>query len=82
MRRETKTCDIENRNHSPEIETITLDVIFDHDQEDGKSMCEPYFDKVTIEICKTCKHIMMYDRIYIYAYGAMGYNKYYLNFNE
>jgi hypothetical protein len=76
MKTETKICDIRDRNHSPKVETMTLDVIFDHDQEDGKSKREPYLDKVTIEICETCKHIMLHDRKYIYAYGAMGYNEY------
>lgn len=78
MKTEIKKCDIENRNHSPKVETISLDVIFDHDQEDGKSKTEPYLDRVIIEICETCKKIMFNDRKYIYAFGAMGYNKYYL----
>ena len=76
MKTETKTCDISDRNHSQKVETMTLEVIFDHDQEDGKSKCVPYLDRVTIEICETCKKIMLNDRKYIYAYGAMGYNKY------
>ena len=78
MKEEIKKCDIEDRNHSSKVETIALQVIFDHDQEDGQSKCEPYLDKVTIEICDCCKKVMLNDRKYIYAYGAMGHNKYYL----
>jgi hypothetical protein len=76
MKTETITCDISDRNHSKKVETVTLQVIFDHDQEDGKSRCEPYLSTVTIDICETCKKIMLNDRKYIYAYGAMGHNKY------
>ena len=76
MKETIKTCDISNRNHSPKVETITLEVIFDHDQEDGRSKYEPYLDRVTIEICESCKKIMLNERKYIYAYGAMGYNEY------
>lgn len=79
MKKELKTCDISGRNHSPQVETMTLDVIFDHDQQDGKSKCEPYLDRVTIEICKSCKQVMLNDRKYIYAYGAMGFNTYTIN---
>ena len=76
MRQEVRTCDIKERNHSPEVMTMTLDVIFDHDQEDGKSKTEPYFHRVTLEICESCKKVMMNDRKYIYAYGAMVDNEY------
>lgn len=79
MKQEIKNCDIANRNHSPKVETITLQVIFDHDQEDGKSKCSPYLQTVTIEMCSDCKKEMLNDRRYIYAYGAMGYNSYTLN---
>ena len=76
MKKEVMECDISERNHSPKVETITLDVIFEHDQEDGKSKCGPYLSKVTIEICESCKKVMLNDRKYIYAYGAMGHNTY------
>jgi hypothetical protein len=79
MKIQTLKCDIQDKKHSGKVETITLDVIFDHDQEDGKSKMEPYFDEVTIEICESCRKYMMEKRRYIYAYGVMGYNKYYLN---
>ena len=79
MEQKIKKCDIEAATHDGKVETIKIQVIFDHDQEDGKSKCEPYFDIVCIEICELCKKYMMKNRRYIYAYGAMGYNKYYLD---
>ena len=79
MKQEIKKCDIESVTHEGNVETITIAVIFDHDQDDGKSKREPYFGIVTIEICELCKKYMMENRRYIYAYGAMGYNKYYLD---
>jgi hypothetical protein len=53
----------------------SLQVIFDHDQEDGKSKTEPYFDTVSVHLCDKDRDWMMAGN-YIYAYGAMGYNKY------
>jgi ribosomal protein L31 len=76
MKHETKTCDIAHRIHSEKVSTIKIDVIFDHDQNDGKSKLEPYLDEVTIEICSSCHKFMLNERKYIYAYGAMSYNKY------
>ena len=78
MKKTTSICDIEDMKHSGNVKTITLSVIFDHDQEDGKSKTEPYLDGVKIEICDSCWKYMMENKRYIYAYGAMGFNKYYL----
>ncbi|OQB05607.1 MAG: hypothetical protein BWY19_00942 [bacterium ADurb.Bin212] len=78
MKKVTHFCDIENREHSGKILYKSIDVIFDHDQEDGKSKTNPYLDRVDIDICESCWNYMMKNRIYIYAYGAMGFNKYYL----
>lgn len=69
-------CDIKNREHRGSVATTEIDVIFDHDQEDGKSKCDPYLDLVTIELCQGCRNYMLENRRYIYAYGAMGYNEY------
>lgn len=79
MIQEVKKCDIVAATHDDTIETISIDVIFDHDQEDGKSKRSPYLDRVQIEICTFCKNFMLENRRYIYAYGAMGHNKYYLD---
>ena len=51
-------------------------VVFDYDQEDGKSKVKPYLQKETLEICDGCKEYMLEKRFYIYAYGAMGHNTY------
>lgn len=71
-----KTCDIGNRKHSGKVDSYKLDVIFDHDQEDGKSKCEPYFDTNIIELCESCRKTMMTKRKHVYGYGAMGHNTY------
>lgn len=72
------TCDIENREHSNLVSKKTIPVMFDHDQEDGKSKMTPYFEMAHIDICERCFEEMTKTRTLIYAYGAMGYNKYYL----
>lgn len=79
MKYEIKKCDIEAATHDGNVKTINIQVIFDHDQEDGKSKCKPYLDNVQIEICELCEKFMYEHRRYIYAYGAMGFNKYYLD---
>jgi len=71
-----KTCDIKNREHKGEVHSILIRVIFDHDQNDGKSKTAPYFNDVDIEICESCRKYMMENRKYIYDYEAMGYNEY------
>ena len=72
-------CDIEDmETHTKAINEMELEVIFDHDQEDGKSKRKPYLDNVKIDICSTCREYMFAEKRYIYAYGAMGHNKYYL----
>lgn len=71
-------CDIQDLPHSGDVFSMEVAVIFDHDQEDGKSQVIPYIEKKDIEICDSCWNYMLSNRVYIYAYGAMGYNKYYL----
>lgn len=70
------TCDISTRKHGGHVNTRILAVVFDHDQEDGRSKVKPYLDSVTIEICDECYTAMLAKRKYIYAYGAMGHNTY------
>lgn len=73
-----KECDICDLNHHGDVKTRSILAIFDHDQEDGLSKCKPYFSNVNIEMCDGCWDYMMKERRYVYAYGAMGFNKYYL----
>lgn len=80
MKNITLTCDIENMIHSGEVKHHNdYIVIFDHDQEDGKSKVDPYFQEVDIDICANCMKYIFENKRHIYAFGAMGYNKYYLN---
>ena len=78
MKEQILKCDIEEDEHAGEVTTLKVLVIFDHDQEDGKSRVEPYFEEKTIELCDLCRNKMFRERKCIYGYGAMGYNKYYL----
>jgi len=70
------TCDIADRQHSELISRKKVPVMFDHDQEDGKSKMSPFFEMVDIDICEECFKEMTEKRILIYAYGAMGHNRY------
>lgn len=79
MKKTIITCDIKDRKHNDSVKEIEVDVIFDHDQDDGKSKTEPYFERKKIDICKDCLDFMMNNRIYIYAYGVMGHNNYWLS---
>ena len=71
-----KKCDISDMKHGGIIKSRSVLVIFDHDQEDGKSKTTPHFENVHIEMCDNCWEYMMEQRRYIYAYGAMGFNTY------
>jgi hypothetical protein len=69
-------CDIKNREHSREVKKYKVPVMFDHDQEDGKSKTEPYYETYQLDLCKDCYCFMLKEHKIIYAYGAMGYNTY------
>lgn len=78
MKKEIKTCDIENRPHGGEILTRRVQVVFNHDQEDGKSSVKPYLQWEDIEMCEDCYYAQMIaGRQYVSGYGAMGHNKYF-----
>ena len=78
MKKETLHCDIEDMEHSKIAYSVNVPCMFDHDQEDGKSKVAPYIENLKIEMCEDCFEYMLRERRLIYAYGAMGYNKYYL----
>lgn len=71
-------CDIENKTHNNHVVEIGLQIIFDHDQEDGQSTVKPYFEFKKLDICDDCLNYLFENKRYVYGYGAMGYNKYYL----
>lgn len=77
MKTEILTCDIQADEHSGACCSRKMPVMFDHDQEDGKSKTEPYFQLLTIEICTKHYAEVIDQRKLIYGRGAMGFNKYY-----
>lgn len=78
MQHITTTCDIENRDHSKLVSRQKLPFMFDHDQEDGRMKMSPYFEMIDIDICTDCFDYFTKNKILPYAYGATGYNKYFL----
>ena len=81
MKRLELECDIEDTIHIGKVSSIGIYAVFDHDQNDGKEKTEPYFDEVSIEMCDGCRGFMFENLKSVYAYGAMGHNKYYLKAN-
>jgi hypothetical protein len=75
----TTTCDIEKREHSKLVSRMKIPVMFDHDQDDGRSKMTPYFEMADVDICTDCFKFFTENKILPYAYGAMGYNRYYLH---
>lgn len=69
------SCDIENCTDKVVI-SQKIPVLFDHDQQDGKSKITPYFEMQSLDLCQ--KHLLAITttRTIPYAYGAMGYNTY------
>lgn len=78
MRKEIVECDIYDMVHEGEVKVRGLYVMFDHDQDDGKSKMKPYLEIKTLDMCEGCWNEMLRQRRILYAYGAMGFNKYYL----
>lgn len=79
MEHKNFSCDIKGEHTDEEQETCvrkSIPVMFDHDQEDGKSKMMPYFEMLMIDICDRHFEEMTQNRKIIYAYGAMGYNEY------
>lgn len=80
MKKEILECDICDLEHGGKVKNVSTYVLFDHDQEDGRNKVKPYFEYKDIDLCEKCLEYMIENRRIIYAYGAMGYNKYYLKF--
>jgi len=72
------TCDIENREHSEIVSRKRIPFMFDYDQGDGSSKMSPYFEFLDIDVCEDCFKYFTENKILPYAYGARGYNKYYI----
>lgn len=73
MRQQTAHCDLcKEEMVGDETE---LQVIFETEQNEGRSS-EPYLSIEIIDICPKCmKHLLAGN--YVFAVGAMGFNKYY-----
>lgn len=69
----TNKCDI--CDEPATNQSINVQVIFNYDQEDGKSKVKPYFDLYSLDFCKEHYDYLM-EGHYVFGYGAMGYNKY------
>jgi hypothetical protein len=70
-------CDICSNDIIHNINTFEgkLQVIFTTEQTEGRST-SPYLGEEEIDLCEDCyKHLLSGN--YIYAAGAMGYNKYF-----
>lgn len=78
MKREIITCDLCGRDK--DVSTNKMEVIFETEQTEGRSS-KPYIDTSTFDICSNCLgHVLKGN--YIFASGAMGYNKYYFKTKE
>jgi hypothetical protein len=73
MKKEIYECDI----CSTTATNVNLDiqVIFETEQQEGRST-KSYFRDEILDLCNECKEKNLRGN-YIFASGAMGYNKYY-----
>lgn len=75
MKKETYYCDIKGE-HGGAVSHEKIPVMFDHDQEDGRSKVKPYFETKQLDICRKHLDQITSSRVIPYAYGAMGHNTY------
>lgn len=77
MKKEIYECDI----CESEADNVNLDiqVIFETECNEGRSTA-PYFRDEVLDLCNICKEKNLRGN-YIFASGAMGYNKYYFKTN-
>lgn len=78
MKQEIVTCDLCRKDKN--VVTKKMGVIFETDQTEGRPS-KPYIDSANLDICSAClSHVLKGN--YIFAYGSMGYNKYYFKSKE
>lgn len=75
MKNETWICDLENCENEPENKGFKIQAIFLTEQTEGR-WTAPYLYNETIDICNNCLGRVLKGN-YIFAAGAMGYNKYF-----
>ena len=69
-------CHTETDNYEEKIQ-----VIFETEQNEGKK-CKPYLEENKLNLCDKCKNKILYGGKYIFAFGAMGSNKYFFKGDE
>lgn len=74
MRKETYYCDVCEKEVTI-FKRTNFQVIFETETTEGRS-CKPNFQDMQLEICNDCFNKAL-EGNYIFASGAMGYNKYY-----
>lgn len=77
MKKEIISCDIQGEHNGKISSYKNMTVVFVTEQNEGRT-CEPYFDKVDIDICEDHLGNLLQNRVMITAEGAMGYNKYFI----
>jgi len=78
MKTTTVSCDISDmEKHEGVVSERKINVVFFHDQEDGRSEAL-YMETHTIDICTSCYKYMLKNRRMIECDGVMGHNKYLL----
>jgi hypothetical protein len=75
MKKEIINCDICKNEISKKSNEKKIQVLFETEQTEGRG-CKPYLELVEIDLCQDCYNLVLSGR-YIYASGAMGYNRYY-----
>lgn len=72
---EVMKCDIRDCNSEDNVKTISMQVIFVTEQNEGRG-CKPYFQNAKFEMCQKCLEKAL-DGNAVYAAGAQGYNEFY-----
>lgn len=71
-----RVCDIEGCENKTKI-NVKIQVKFHTEQTEGRNV-KPYLSMETIDICEEHYQKMLEENKLINAYGAQGYNQYYL----
>lgn len=81
MKQEKYICDVKGCSNESEHKQKDIQVIFDTEQTEGRSV-KPYLDTVKIDICEKCLQTILKEGKYLHASGAMGHNEYYFKSNK
>lgn len=78
MKHEYYSCDVCQSSEKP-VTLRKMQVIFTTEQDEGKSV-KPYFENKEVDLCDSCYKKALQGQ-YLFADGAMGYNKFYFRSN-